>query len=256
MTSPGLLTKLIGGLIFLLFLFFVFRASKSHQEQQLRITQLMNQMMIENEKINSTKPTMEIISIEPVPMENTSPTSAVPSSVPMENTSPVSEEVVEEAMVISTNGRCGPSFNDTRCPGKQCCSLSHWCAGTQGTPSAWCFKDGKGQELGKYDGRTTVPSPVPMENTSPTSAVPRPVPMENTSPVSEEVVEEAMVISTNGRCGPINSARGLEAITRCPGKECCSRSYWCAGTQGTGDVHGWCFMDGKGQELGKYDGLG
>lgn len=178
MTSPGLLTKLIGGLIFLLFLFFIFRASKSHQEQQLRITQLMNQMTIENEKINSTKPMMEIISVEPVPMENTPPTSA-------------------------------------------------------------------------------VPSPVPIENTPPTSAVISPVRIEITPPVSEEVVEdniEVMVISKNGRCGPINSARGLEAITLCPGKQCCSRSHWCSGTQGT--KSGWCFKGGKGQKLGKYDGLG
>jgi hypothetical protein len=63
-----------------------------------------------------------------------------------------------------------------------------------------------------------------------------------------------MVISKNGRCGPINSARGLEAITLCPGKQCCSESHWCAGTQGTRS--GWCFKGGKGQKLGKYDGLG
>ena len=128
-----LLLKLIGGLIFLLFLFFVFLASKRHQEQQLLLTELINQMMIDNGKINSTKPMMEFISVDPVP---------------------VSIAKVEiDGMVVSTNGRCGLS-HATRCPGKQCCSNSDWCAGTQGTNSAWCFKDGKGQSLGKYDGRS------------------------------------------------------------------------------------------------------
>jgi len=53
---------------------------------------------------------------------------------------------------VSTNGRCGPSFNNTICPGKQCCSGSNWCAGTQGTSSAWCYYNKKGRNGGKYDG--------------------------------------------------------------------------------------------------------
>jgi len=54
---------------------------------------------------------------------------------------------------ISTNGRCGPPFNNTMCPGKQCCSYSNWCAGTQGTKSAWCYSStNKGRDDGKYDG--------------------------------------------------------------------------------------------------------
>lgn len=55
---------------------------------------------------------------------------------------------------VSTNGRCGPSFNDTICPGKQCCSASSWCAGTQGTQSAWCYYNKKGRNGGKYDGKS------------------------------------------------------------------------------------------------------
>jgi len=90
--------------------------------------------MIENAKIDSTKPMVEVI---PVPMENTLPTRAAPSPV---------------GVTVSTNGRCGQP-TATRCPGKQCCSNSGWCAGTQGTKSTWCSKDGKGQSLGKYDGR-------------------------------------------------------------------------------------------------------
>ena len=55
---------------------------------------------------------------------------------------------------ISTNGRCGPPFNNTICPGKECCSYSNWCAGTQGTKSAWCYSStNKGRDDGKYDGR-------------------------------------------------------------------------------------------------------
>ena len=57
---------------------------------------------------------------------------------------------------VSTNGRCGPEFNNTICPGKQCCSTSSWCAGTQGTKSDWCAdKNGyKGRDGGKYDGKS------------------------------------------------------------------------------------------------------
>jgi hypothetical protein len=55
---------------------------------------------------------------------------------------------------VSTNGRCGPKFNNTICPGKQCCSASSWCAGTQGTSSAWCYSNKKGRNNGEYDGKS------------------------------------------------------------------------------------------------------
>ena len=59
------------------------------------------------------------------------------------------------ASKVSTNGRCGPSFNDTICPGKQCCSKASWCGGSRGTKSAWCTDTNgyKGRDSGKYDGK-------------------------------------------------------------------------------------------------------
>jgi hypothetical protein len=39
---------------------------------------------------------------------------------------------------ISTNGRCGPSYGNTACPGKQCCSIFGWCGGEAGKNDAWC----------------------------------------------------------------------------------------------------------------------
>ena len=60
--------------------------------------------------------------------------------------------IVKDGENVSTNGRCGPEFNNTICPGKQCCSYSNWCAGTQGTHSAWCYYNKKGRNGGKYDG--------------------------------------------------------------------------------------------------------
>ena len=55
---------------------------------------------------------------------------------------------------VSTNGRCGPRHGNKICPGKQCCSGSGWCAGTQGTRSAWCYSNKKGRDNGKYDGKS------------------------------------------------------------------------------------------------------
>ena len=78
---------------------------------------------------------------------NTTPAPA-PAPAPAPTPAPAS------ASNVSTNGRCGPSFNDTICPGKQCCSGSNWCAGTQGTYSAWCYSNKKGRDNGKYDGKS------------------------------------------------------------------------------------------------------
>lgn len=50
----------------------------------------------------------------------------------------------------STNGRCGPSFNNTSCPGEACCSIYGWCGGRQGDSSDWC---GWAHEAsGQFDG--------------------------------------------------------------------------------------------------------
>ena len=62
---------------------------------------------------------------------------------------------------VSTNGRCGiPWGGGKRCPGKQCCSTSGWCGGSQGTYSSWCRGRGAGfhgahaigYSGGKFDG--------------------------------------------------------------------------------------------------------
>ena len=56
----------------------------------------------------------------------------------------------------SKNGRCGPNYNNTICPGTQCCSNGEWCSGTIGKKSDWCHSMDKGvwkgREGGKYDG--------------------------------------------------------------------------------------------------------
>ena len=53
---------------------------------------------------------------------------------------------------ITTNGRCGAAFGNTRCGGKACCSQWNWCGGEQGIQSAWCVGTTKGHWNGKYDG--------------------------------------------------------------------------------------------------------
>ena len=155
--SSDLLLKLVGGLVFLILIFYIFKASKRQQENQLELTKLINKMRLDNADINSTKPTMEVISVEPIPNEETPPTRSTPALVepiPNEETPPaLVEPRVVNNKTVSTNGRCGPKFENTRCTGKTCCSLSGWCAGTQGTYSAWCYKNGKGRLNGVYDGR-------------------------------------------------------------------------------------------------------
>jgi hypothetical protein len=54
---------------------------------------------------------------------------------------------------LSTNGRCGPSYNNTACPGKQCCSKYSWCGGSSAHNSAWCsYTDHKHKYHGVSDG--------------------------------------------------------------------------------------------------------
>tara|TARA_B100000405_G_scaffold160883_1_gene112351 strand:- start:1505 stop:2230 length:726 start_codon:yes stop_codon:yes gene_type:complete len=53
----------------------------------------------------------------------------------------------------SDNARCGPyGTNNKKCPGKQCCSKYHWCAGEQGTSSAWCSGPNATGGKSEYDG--------------------------------------------------------------------------------------------------------
>lgn len=41
---------------------------------------------------------------------------------------------------FSSNGRCGPQFGNTACPGTQCCSIYGWCGGEVGKNDDWCSK--------------------------------------------------------------------------------------------------------------------
>jgi hypothetical protein len=47
---------------------------------------------------------------------------------------------------FSTNGRCGPKFNNTACPDNQCCSVYGWC----GTTRAFC---GNMMSKGQFNGK-------------------------------------------------------------------------------------------------------
>jgi hypothetical protein len=49
------------------------------------------------------------------------------------------------AITVSQNGRCGPSFNNTKCPPGQCCSTSYWCANSQDHCATYIMKDQKYQ---------------------------------------------------------------------------------------------------------------
>jgi len=63
-------------------------------------------------------------------------------------------------ITISTNGRCGPAFGNTTCPGSQCCSPWGWCGGTLGTHSDWCINTTRGNFDPRFDGTM----PVPLKN--------------------------------------------------------------------------------------------
>ena len=100
-SESGTLLKVIGGVVFLLILIVIYMISRQYAKMQ----ETIRRMEIQNEVAAKPQVVMETLSLEPV----------ITSSN------------------ISTNGRCGPEFNNTICPGKQCCSTSSWCAGTQGT---------------------------------------------------------------------------------------------------------------------------
>jgi hypothetical protein len=123
----------------------------------------------------------------------------------------------------STNGRCGPRNGNTICPGSQCCSTSGWCYGNVGEYSAWCsdseninskYSTYIGGEH-DYDGTNLGGMKVKVSVS-----------------VSASVSASDANISTNGRCAWANNNK------RCPGRQCCSSSGWCAGNIGTQSA--WC----------------
>ena len=52
----------------------------------------------------------------------------------------------------STDGRCGPGFNNTACGGTACCSQWGWCGGSSGQASDWCSNSRHGISNGDFDG--------------------------------------------------------------------------------------------------------
>ena len=43
---------------------------------------------------------------------------------------------------FTSDGRCGPSFGNKACGGKQCCSQFGWCGGQKGQNDDWCRNNG------------------------------------------------------------------------------------------------------------------
>lgn len=145
-SNSSTIVKLLGGVIFLIVLLVVFMISKVTSEQKIAL----RRMELQNEQqASKAQVIMDTISVEPVPM---SVGKDVGKDVVNTSPAPAPAPASASASNVSTNGRCGPEFNNTICPGKQCCSGSNWCAGTQGTSSAWCYSNKKGRNGGKYDG--------------------------------------------------------------------------------------------------------
>lgn len=86
--------------------------------------------------------------------KSSSNTSSINSTPILSNTSSINS-TLNSSLVVSKDGRCGPSFNNTKCfsinGNKTCCSQFGWCGGVQGSNDAWCANSGKGVENGKYD---------------------------------------------------------------------------------------------------------
>lgn len=53
--------------------------------------------------------------------------------------------------VVSTDGRCGPNYKETSCPGMKCCSMFGFCGGFKGQTDSYCGNN-HGFD-GVYDGR-------------------------------------------------------------------------------------------------------
>ena len=133
--SSDQLVKLFGGVVFLLILVVVFMISRQNAQHNEKIKQMEVQ---QSAMVTPQLPIEPIAEVEVVP-ESTQESKIVSTSEP--------------APAVSTNGRCGPQFNNTICPHKRCCSRSSWCGGAQGTNSDWCSYSGnKGRDNGRYDG--------------------------------------------------------------------------------------------------------
>jgi hypothetical protein len=126
----------------------------------------------------------------------------------------------------STNGRCGPDFNNIACPNKQCCSTLGYC----GTSNHHCAKVGTPESI--YES-PSVMSDGHFNDIKPEWSNENSVPAD-TSGVPKNW--KGYSYSTNGRCGP-----NFNNIA-CPNKQCCSTLGYCGITNahcakaGTPDV--------------------
>lgn len=123
---------------------------------------------------------------------------------------------------LSTDGRCGKPYNNTRCGPGQCCSTSNWCGGEIGKPSAWCSVN---------NGTNNTPSMVydgwkKEQSLDVTDAINN----------SYEFANKKYPVSTDGRCGrQFNNSR-------CGPGQCCSPWGWCGGE--IGKPSAWCSVNG------------
>lgn len=62
--------------------------------------------------------------------------SAAASVIP--SAAPAPSNVNWKGHPYSTDGRCGPNFNNTACTGTACCSTFGWCGGKKGNADDWC----------------------------------------------------------------------------------------------------------------------
>ncbi len=118
---------------------------------------------------------------------------------------PIDPTVNWKGYKYSTDGKCGPVFGNTACPGNQCCSSNGYCGGTKDGNDAYC-----GAEhgyVGYYDGQQ--PS--------------------KTHPATNW---KGYTTSTDGRCGPDFNNKG------CGDSSCCSTLGYCGGVTGRADA--WC----------------
>lgn len=235
-SNSATIVKLLGGVIFLIIMVIVFMISKMNAEQQLKL----RQMELQNERLASSKGQviMDTISIEPVSMDLNKKTTSLdlpPAPQTKWKVHKNKDAKMGTRDVFHLTRYSTPKANLKNCLEK--CAKSSECGAviTDNSKSlCWgksniteTFSTGNRiiYEKSEYGVLEPWNTPAPTPSPAPTSNV-----------------------STNGRCGPKHNN------TICPGKQCCSTSSWCAGTQGTKSA--WCAdRNGyKGRDGGKYDG--
>jgi hypothetical protein len=114
----------------------------------------------------------------------------------------------------STDRRCGPNFNNTACPNKQCCSTAGYC----GTTNHYCAKVGTPESIYEYP---SVMSNGHFNDSRPDWSIEDIVPADTSGVLKNW---KGNSYSTNGRCGP-----NFNNIA-CPNGQCCSTLGYCGTT--------------------------